>query len=318
MNEYRFKIPSLALSGSEALLDASEAELRILLLLIEKGGRATRRELSAGAGISEARVASAVTYWIEAGALCNEDDSVRDTITEEFETRLRAGELDEESSVKVARDIRDNDLAGLLSECATLLGKPTLNEREIKYITELYTQYTLSAEFILTLLADLRSRSKCTVRALVDRAIRLYEKEIDTPESLLEYFRVRDSKSEGERLCRKVLGIWDRAPGQSEKRAFIKWVNEYGYDEPVISRAYDITVTKTGHASVAYMDKLLTDWHEAGCKTLTECERRYEATKPEPKTRSTQKEKAPKERYGTFDPEEAFRRALERSYGKKN
>ena len=73
------------------------------------------------------------------------------------------------------------------------------------------------------------------------------------------------------------------------------------------------------------MDALLADWHTNGCKTLLDCEQRYEAAKPEVSAEAQKKaadaqpkkQAKPKERFGDFDPEEAMRRAIERSFGKK-
>ena len=64
------------------------------------------------------------------------------------------------------------------------------------------------------------------------------------------------------------------------------------------------------------MDKILTAWHEAGCKTLAECvahQGEQKSTAEEPKR--AKKSEAPKLRYGDFDIDDAFQKALNRSYG---
>ena len=65
---------------------------------------------------------------------------------------------------------------------------------------------------------------------------------------------------------------------------------------------------------------LLTAWFLAGCKTLSECKKKYaddeEAKKAEREAKTgTKKTKKEPERYGDFDANEAFLKALERSYG---
>jgi DNA replication protein DnaD len=68
------------------------------------------------------------------------------------------------------------------------------------------------------------------------------------------------------------------------------------------------------------MDKILTEWHEAGCKTLEECRAHEEKNKADrreaykPKTKPREKEKPKPPRYGSFDVDEAFRAALKRSF----
>ena len=75
----------------------------------------------------------------------------------------------------------------------------------------------------------------------------------------------------------------------------------------------------------SYMDTLLTRWHECGCKTYEECKRQSEIDRARisdemkrenAPQRDTSKTKAPTPKYGDFDPDEAFARALERSYAK--
>jgi DNA replication protein DnaD len=76
--------------------------------------------------------------------------------------------------------------------------------------------------------------------------------------------------------------------------------------------------TKDSKGDLRYMDSVLTDWHNAGCKTVSECKarsaaRHYTDKSAEPKKR--QKTDAPTPRYGNFDVNDAFKKALERSYG---
>ena len=69
------------------------------------------------------------------------------------------------------------------------------------------------------------------------------------------------------------------------------------------------------------MDKVLTHWHEVGCKTLDECIRlnerehaQMDAERQAPKPPSIPRKK-PTPRYGDFDVNDAFEKALLRSYG---
>ena len=92
--------------------------------------------------------------------------------------------------------------------------------------------------------------------------------------------------------------------------------------------AYDICVMNTSKLSFKYMDKLLSDWNESGAKTLEECEKRYTERKAEldaeiqkkkddnEKRRPEKTKESPsgKIKYGDFDPEEAFKIALSRSF----
>lgn len=322
MKIYTYTLTPLRLSGTELLTEASAEELRVLVCLMESGGEAELSALAKGAGVREARAASAVSFWEAAGVIRLGEPAPRaegsaTAIVDEFSYRLQADTIEEESAVCVADAIRDHSLSGMLTECATLLGRPTLNDREIRALTGLYTQYALSEEYIVTLLADMCTRSRCTVRTLVNRAIKLSEKGVDTIEKLNDYFHRRDEHGEWERRMRRVLGVYDRALTTEEKTLFRKWVELYGFGDDILSLAFNQTVHNTARYSASYMDKMLTDWYENDCHTREACEARYAASRPkDAQATSSRKTAAPKERYGSFDPEEAFRRALERSYKK--
>jgi DnaD/phage-associated family protein len=314
-------IYSQNLSASDAFAEASREELRVLLALIGCGGKIEdAKQLSELAKTSKARASSALVYWEEA-EIIQPTEKEAQTITEEFEERLMAGKIREVSSASAAQSIRNFALCDMINECATLMQRAALNTSEIKEITALYEQYGLSEEYILTLAAYLAEQGRLTVTKLVNKAIKLTEKEIDTPKELEAYIVERESDSEVEREFRKLFNAYNRAPSKTEKECFKKWSKDFGYFTDIVGEAYDIAATSVTRGHLKYTDKLLTRWYEAGCRTLADCRRVYEADKAERKAQresekaATQKPAKKKERFGDFDPEEAFRLALERSYG---
>ena len=70
------------------------------------------------------------------------------------------------------------------------------------------------------------------------------------------------------------------------------------------------------------MDKVLTVWYEADCRTVSECIKKSEEVKfdfsKKTNKASSSKKAENKTRYGDFDVKDAFKRALERSYGKED
>lgn len=317
MTEYI--ISPLHVTDKEAFFEASSEELRVLIALIEAGGKIENiKELSAVAKASVARTSSALIFWKEAGVI-REGERVQ-TITEEFEERIEAGKIREVEAKEVAKSIRRANLADMISEVGVLMKREALNSGEIKDLTALYEQYGLSEEYIVTLAAYLAERGRLTITKLVNKAIRLTEREIDTPKALETYIIERESDSEAEREFRKLFGIYGRAPSKTEKECFKKWSKDYGYFTDVVGEAYDIAVTNATRGHVTYADKLLTRWYETGCRTLSDCKQRYaddEAEKKSQKQAKTGEKKTKKEteRYGDFDTNEAFLKALERSYG---
>lgn len=344
----RFSYTPLRLSANPLFKEASAEELRVLLSVIEAGGVADTEKIARAAGVSSPRVSSSLTLWQEAGVITEvadaagentrkkadgtaatakdntvaEDMSPAPTITEEFERRLRAGEIPETDGKTLAKDIRDADLASMIEECTALIGKATLTRDETARLCALKTQYSLDEEFILALAKDISDRGvRLTVTRLVQEADKLIRRDVDTPEALYSYIKRRDETGEWERELMRLLGTYGRAFSPSEKKYIAKWCGELEYGAEIIGEAYDITVMNTGKRSFSYMDKILTRWHDGGAKTVAQCRALSDGTKGERKTRERSAGAAKNSvsneniRYTTFTASEALERAIARSYG---
>ena len=94
-------------------------------------------------------------------------------------------------------------------------------------------------------------------------------------------------------------------------------------DKHDIGLAYDLTVGATEKASVAYADKIITRWNTEGCKTLADVNALLEKEKAEKAEKSAKKpqksaKEAEKDEMRSFEVEDFFAHALDRSYGKKD
>ncbi len=305
----------LKLLENPAFLEASRDELRVLLALLANE-ELSAEEVAVICGISRARASSAMILWRELGVF---QDTSAPSITEEFEERLMRGELVEETSKKVAGDIRDFELKNVIDECARLMNKAALSSAEIKKIAALKTQYALSDEYILTLAAHLSEKNKLTTPRLVDEALKLAGKEIDTVEALEAHIKICESENGIIRELKNVLSIGGRNLSPKEKEFLTKWSKDYGYFTEIVTFAYNICVDNIHVVRLSYIDRVLTTWYEAGCRTISECrakseEIKYDFSKKREK-KDTVKKTVEKSRYGDFDVKDAFQRALERSYG---
>lgn len=318
MKKYIIKRGALPTEAA-GFAEASREELRVLVA-IGSLGAVSEEEISAAAGVSRPRALAALAFWVAEGII----EETEAAITEEFAERLEIGETIEEPAREVAKTIRDESLAELLSECAALMDKPALSTAEVKIVCALVSQYALTPEYILTLAAYLGGSGKLTAVRLRDEAIRLVGKRVDTTEALEVYIKDRESESSDEQELRRILGIYGRRISSAERALFKKWTEEFGFGTVIIGEAYGICVMNTGKLSFMYMDKIMLGWHKAGCKTLEECRALTAASKAEEKTSSDErperkkpKTKPEKPRYGDFDINDAFAKALERSYGEK-
>ncbi len=315
MKKYKFISRPTSAVGFK---DASTEELRVLVAIMESNSGIEEADIISLADVTVSRAKSALAFWEAEGVVIGFEDG---GITEEFSERLHQGELFEEDSVEVAQSIRNENLAGLFEECAKMIEKPVLTTTEIKCIAALVTQYGLSEDYILELAAALKGHGKLTVNKIRDRALSLVAKGIDNTESLGVYLRENEGRASSEMEFRKLLGIYDRKLSEAESRVFAKWADEFGYSTVIVGEAYNLSVMNTGKLSIPYMDKVLTSWYVAGCKTVEECLAVNAQKSADEKTktageRQKPKTEAPKPRYGDFDINDAFAKALERSNSK--
>ena len=352
MSEIKLYKKSSAVSA-ESFSEATAEELRVLVVLMEAEGEPlTYKEIAARASVSAARARSATALWRADGVLdkesvkaaatekepiktavasaeskpkmaaeaaatiTNNEDNVIDEFAERFSSSMY-----EERSVETAKTIRDGELAQLLDECAALLDKPALSTEEVKKITSVYSQLSLSAEYIFTLAAYLAESGKFTATNLAKKAESLAEKGVDNLEALCVY--IEDAKSENgtDKEFRRLFGIWNRKLSRADREYFRRWSEDFGYSTEIVGEAYGIMTANnaSGGVSLKYIDTILTHWHEAGCKTVAQCraeEERSRAEKAE-KTGGKIGRKKPeaKPKFVDFDVEDAFQRALQRSYG---
>ena len=331
MTEYNFRFTEKKITDSEVFGEASAAELKLILALFERSGRATDEELIEVVGTSRARITSAIALWEEAGVIVERgegdepcENPYGNRVTTEFPDRFIAGELEEESAAEVARTIRKNSLASLFDELAVMMNKTMLTPMEIKNITALCSQYGLDEEYIATLAAHIAAERELTASILVTRAKNYAAKDITDAADLESYLSAIECEKREFTEYKRIFGIHNRSLTKTEMEYLRKWSREFGFDIAIIGLAYDISAINTSKLSFPYMDRLLSDWKEASCKTVAECEKRYEAVKLQRDMEANEKrerakpafkkEAKPKPKLGNFDPEEAFRLAVERSY----
>lgn len=310
----RYKVFPLKASDKAEFLDATAEELRLLIALIECAGDADEETLAEASGITPGRCRASLRFWADAGVIYEESTSdVK--IIEEYPEVINRGDLIEESGVKVAEDIRNNNLKPLFDELAVIFER-NLTTQEAKIVSGIVEQYGVSTEYVATLAAHLKGSRGFTVAKLRDRAILLTDKGIDNLEALEIYISEREKELKCEWEIKGILGIYDRNLVPTERKYFKAWSEELGFSGEIIREAYDITVMQTGGRSLPYMNEILLSWSKAGLKTPEECREHSERTRPEAKSAPTKKKtKENKPRYGNFDIDEAFANALERSYG---
>ena len=327
MADYRFKISPIPVSELEAFREASAEELRVLIAIQDRFGIFSDSDIIELAGVSKARFLSSLALWQEAGALIRVMSGDENCVISEFSTDTLAEDFYEESAEELAKDIREGELCGMFNEIQNLVGKGQLSPMEVKYLTVLYSQYALSTEYILLLASYLSDKGSLTIHKLFHRAKTLSVNGVDTVDELEDYIKKSERATSIHSQVKHLFGIFNKNLNKKERDYISRWNEKYGYDMPIITAAFDL-LPAGARLNFAYIDKILTDWYDHRCTTVAECEARHQAYLDErdkaksggntagiASERRSVKKTTP--RFGDFDPEEAFKRALARTYGDK-
>ncbi len=345
------------LGKTDALKDASPEELRILLCLIEEGRVAKERisDLARAAGCPLARAKSAVSYWREVGILTEEEGRPTESvITSPAMAAAEAAADDEERKERRLRPLRDpspmertaaenaaiieeKGLSPFIDACEQTVGRQ-FNAKEINALLDIEEEFPFSHEYLLTLISyTCRRARKFSFGYLYKVAVSMMENDCLTPEALNAHIAAEERFASEEWKLRRLLGIGERKLGSRERTAFVRWTGELAYGEEIVGIAYDITVNQTGKVSIPYMDKLLSRFHAAGCRTVTDVEAFLEKDRAEHDARRLSRhtgtgkgEKTEKDhsfrtgvskddlsatRGTSFDTQDYLSAALRRSYG---
>ncbi len=166
----------------------------------------------------------------------------------------------------------DGEFRSLYGEVQRLLGK-TLNTEELKLLLGFHRYLGLPGEVISLLVCYCKERAR-QKGSLRNPSLRTIEKEayfwaeqgIDTFEEAAAYIRTQNLRNTQLEQLKNLLQIRGRNLTPGENRYAESWLS-MGFEKEVIAMAYERTCLNTGGLSWAYMNKILTRWHEADLHT---------------------------------------------------
>ena len=167
----------------------------------------------------------------------------------------------------------DKDFKTLYGEVQHLLGK-TLNTEELKILLGFNRYLGLPNEVVSVLVCWCKEKARQrgslrnpSLRAIEKEAYFWAEQGIDTLEEAAAFIRTRNLKNTRTEKLKALLQIRGRNLTPGEQRYAESWL-DMGFADEVLSEAYDRTCVNTGSMNWAYMNKILSRWHEAGLHTL--------------------------------------------------
>ena len=157
----------------------------------------------------------------------------------------------------------------LVQQAEAILGK-TLSPAMSTLLLTITDDYGLPPEVTVMLLNYAQEVGK-TGTAYIDSVAR------DWAESGVFSLEAAEAKLQDLSLRRlawgkvaSAAGLPKRSPSRKEEEAALRWVQEWGFTQEMLSAAYDRCADNTGKFSAAYMDRVLESWHAAGVRNPEE------------------------------------------------
>lgn len=320
----------------DLLATASEAEMKVLLKLAScnPAEEIEPARLAAQLGMEEAAVAGAIAFWRGAGILQTEASSnrVKDGSqaaavkpaaeakepTAQVQVNTRTGkdgrrvtlvqtdDMPHYNAEEIERIFAENkELSGLIDMCQGILGK-MFSPTEVNKFIVLTDYYRLDHDYIAQLCYHCKKIGKASVPYIDKMAKSLWQEGIVTAEALEERIALLSNAADLSNSFRQLSGAGKRNFTEREMKFFTQW-SKWQITPELLKLAYEVTVDNTGSVSMPYINKVLSNWQDAGYQTPEAVVAAMEAYKQ--KKEANAKGGA----VGSFDTDEFFDAALARS-----
>jgi len=235
------------------LLGAASADASLLYIYIHSGNKPEHAVQDLH--LSESRFSCAAATLRQLGLW-----------PEEKPNHIAPGERPQysEGDVLEAMD-RDVDFRSLYGEIQRLLGR-SLNTEELKILLGFVRYLGMSADVISVLVCYCKDRARQkgrrtpSLRAIEKEAYAWAERGIDTVEEAAAFIQTQNVRNSRLQKLMNILQIRGRNLTGAEERYAQSWL-DMGFEDAVISMAYERTCLNTGGLNWAYMNKILQRWH---------------------------------------------------------
>lgn len=266
------------------LAGASGEYIKVYLYLMRHEGEAVSVEAVADAlNHTESDVRRALAYWQRVGVL---DDSPAQAAGEEAgdPAPVRTGEPvtppegsspggpgPAPSEVPGAYGLcdmeslsRDEAFTQLVYIAQKYLNK-TFTPTDCQILGNLYANVGIAPELLEYLMEYCAQNHHTSLRYAEKVALSWHEKNITTVEEARAHSR---SFSKESFAVMKAMGLNGRSPADFEYDLMEKWFRNYGFTREIVVEACSRTIRAIHNPSFAYADRILTDWKEAGVRTM--------------------------------------------------
>ena len=166
----------------------------------------------------------------------------------------------------------DRDFRALYGEIQRVLGRP-LNTEEMKIVLGFIRYLGLAPEVVCVLVSYCKERARQkgslrnpSLRTIEKEAYAWAEQGIDTMEEAAAFIQSQNMRNSQLGKLMQTMQIRGRSLTPGEEKYARQWL-DMGFEMEAIAMAYERTCLNTGGLNWAYMNKILTRWHDSGLTT---------------------------------------------------
>ena len=252
---------------------SSENELKfILFVLAHPNQKFSNLEISEKTGIDENLIEDCYEYWKQKELIRNEKSIKKPQVEEnvvtenkQIKTSTRRKMLRPDSIYIAQRSNESEEIASLLSEAQSILGK-TLSPALSSVFLIAHDDYLLPCEVILMLLSYCASVEKTSTSYIENMVKQWYEDDVISltlAENKIKELGIRNLAWKEFSSC---IGINNRNPVKSEQELSYMVLEEMKFSSDMIKLCYEECVEATGKYQIKYMKKIFESWYEKGYK----------------------------------------------------
>lgn len=177
-----------------------------------------------------------------------------------------------EVDLEKAMAAKDSNFSKFVGETQRRLGR-TLSTEELKILLGFLEYLRMPTEVAALLLSYCveRNRKKGmrapSMRSVEKEAYRWADENIDSMESALRYIQTQNQIQTRISRLRSMMQIDQRRLTSAEEQYLTKWI-QMGFPDDAVKLAYEKTCLNTGGLKWAYMNSILTSWHEKNLHTV--------------------------------------------------
>lgn len=172
----------------------------------------------------------------------------------------------------------DASISQLVEAVQAQMGK-VLTRSEIETLVSFYTYAGLPPEYILLAAAHCCAKNMPNMRALSKLLTDMMSENIYTYEQAEQYLSRRQQQDTAQGQVRSAFGIHDRALTRQECKYIDTWFLDYHFDIAMVKLAYERAIDQIGKVSFAYINKILSSWHDKGITTTQQAAQERQSAK---------------------------------------